>query len=98
MFRTQPDDVDSRFLTYCIESVLIRIGRPEYEKVASLLEQRYNFSISDCYKNPAFLRDVLYEIFGNSYHTIINEIKKEFGELGSKRYFDDFITILSKEP
>ncbi|MGI0004611.1 MAG: hypothetical protein ACREAX_04860 [Candidatus Nitrosotenuis sp.] len=90
------DKINKDLLTFCIEIVLLRMGIPPYEKVASMLEKDYNCSIQDCNKNPEFLKRVLQDIFGDAYSRIIDQIKKEIGEAASKKYFADFITFMEK--
>ncbi len=92
----QEDKMDKDLLSFCIEIVLLRIGVPEYEKVISKLQKDYNYAISDCDKNPEFLKRVLQDIFGDAYSDIINEIKKEIGEVHSKKYFVDFMAVMEK--
>ena len=72
------------------------MGVPEYEKVVSKLENDYGCAISDCDKNPEFLKRVLQDTFGDAHRTIINQIKKEIGEETSKKYFVDFIAAMKK--
>lgn len=97
MFGKYPEDtVNKAFLAFCIEMVLLRMGKPQYEKVLSKLEKDYNCFLPDCDKNPEFLKRTLQDIFGNAYVDILNEIKKEIGEIGSKKYFVDFMRIMEE--
>ena len=90
------DKINKDLLAFCIEIVLLRMGIPPYEKVASMLEKDYNSSIQDCGKNPEFLKRVIQDIFGDAYSGIIDQIKNEIGEAASKKYFADFITVMEK--
>lgn len=81
-------------LAFAVESTLLKMGKPAYEKVASKLEKDYNCYIPDCHENPEFLKRVLQDIFGDAYDDIIKEIRTELGEFGSQKYFDDFIKAL----
>ncbi len=83
-------------LAFAVESTLLKMGRPEYEKVASRLEKEYKCYIPDCHENPEFLKRVLQDIFGDSYDDIINEIRAELGEFVSQKYFDDFVKALAR--
>ncbi len=95
MFGTYPEDkMDRDLLSFCIEIVLLRMGVPKYEKVVSKLEKDYNCTISDCDKNPEFLKKTLQDIFGDAHKAIINDIKKQIGESCSKKYFTDFISAM----
>ncbi|QLH08513.1 hypothetical protein [Candidatus Nitrosotenuis sp. DW1] len=83
-------------LAFAVESTLLRMGKPVYEKVTSKLEKDYNCYIPDCQENPEFLKRVLQDIFGDAYDDIINEIRTELGEFISQKYFDDFIKTLAR--
>lgn len=97
MFGAYPEDrMDRDLLSFCIEIVLLRMGVPEYEKVVSKLKKDYNCSITDCDRNPEFLKRVLQDIFGNAHQTIIDDIKKQLGDAASKRYFAEFIEAMRK--
>ncbi|MBI5377775.1 MAG: hypothetical protein HZA82_04040 [Thaumarchaeota archaeon] len=83
-------------LAFAVENTLLKMGKPEYEKVISKLESEYNCYIPDCHENPEFLKRVLQDIYGNAYDDIINEIRIELGEFTSQKYFDDFIKLLAR--
>jgi hypothetical protein len=83
-------------LAFAVESTLLKMGKPEYEKVVSKLEKDYKCYLPDCHENPEFLKRVLQDIFGDAYDDIINEIRTELGEFNSQKYFDDFIKALAR--
>jgi hypothetical protein len=96
-FSVHPEDnIDKAFLAFCIEIVLLRMGMPQYEKVVTKLEKEYNTYLPECDKNPEILKRVLQDIFGGAYDTILEEIRVEFGDVGTKKYYTDFLTIMSK--
>jgi hypothetical protein len=88
---------DKDLLSVCIDLVLLRMGLPEYERVISKLENDYNSTIADCYKRPEILKNVLREIFGEAHKAIINDIVKQLGEEGSRRYIVDFVSSLKSD-
>ena len=90
------DNAKKALLTFAVESTLLKIGKPEYEKVVSKLEKEYNCYIPDCHENPEFLKRVLQDIYGNAHDDIINEIRTELGEFISQKYFNDFIESLAR--
>jgi len=90
------DNIDKAFLAFCIEIVLLRMGMPQYEKVVSKLEKDYKTYIPECDKNPEALKRVLQDVFGDAYDDILNEIKEEIGDVGSKKYYTDFILTMTK--
>lgn len=97
MFDTYPEDnIDKAFLTFCIEIVLLRMGKPQYEKVVSKLEKQYKCYLPDCHKNPEFLKKVLQDIFGNAYDDVLKEIKTEIGEIATKSYYTEFLAVMKR--
>ena len=79
-------DINRAFLAFSIEIVLMRMGIPQYEKVASKLEKQYQLYLPDCDKNPEALKRVLQDVFGDSYDDILREIRQELGEVTSKNF------------
>ena len=97
MYSTYPDhDINKAFLAFSIEVVLMRNGISQYEKVISKLENEHHIYLPDCDKNPEILKQVLQDTFGDSYDNIISEIRQELGDICTKKYYADVLTILSK--
>lgn len=90
------ENAKKALLAFAVESTLLKMGKPEYEKVVARLESEYNCYIPDCHENPEFLKRVLQDIYGNAYDDIINEIRVELGEFISQKYFNDFIKSLAR--
>ena len=63
--------------TLAIEKVLLRIGRPVFDKVANRLQKEYKCYIPDCYEHPEYLESVLKSVFGNGYSAIVQSIREE---------------------
>jgi len=96
-FSVHPEDnIDKAFLAFCIEIVLLRMGMPQYEKAVTKLEKEYNTYLPECDKNPEALKRVLQDIFGDAYDDILEEIRIEIGDVGAKKYYTDFLTVMSK--
>lgn len=88
---------DGAILTFVIEKVLLKIGKPEYDAVISRLEKDHNCHISDYHRRLEDLKYVLKDIFGNSYHVILDEIKVELGEFSTQRYYVECLRKLSSD-
>jgi hypothetical protein len=78
-------DLDKRQLMkaltgLAIEKALLEIGKPVLEKVANKLFKEYQYHIPDCYEHREYLNDVLRDVFGNPYSTIVQSIKLESSE------------------
>lgn len=88
---------DGAILTFVIEKVLLKIGKPEYDAVISRLETDHGCRISDYHKRLEDLKYVLMDIFGNSYHVILDEIKMELGEFSTQRYYVECLRKLGSD-
>ena len=64
-------------IAFSIEKVLLDVGKPMLDKVATRLYKEYQCYIPDCYEHPDYLNNVLRSVFGNSYLTISEAIKFE---------------------
>ncbi len=67
-------------IAFSVEKVLLEIGKPMLDKVATKLYKEYQCYIPDCYEHPDYLNNVLRSVFGNSYHTISEAIRFELNE------------------
>ncbi len=65
----------------CVEIVLMRRGNVDYNLVVSKLYSLYNCDISECIDHPERLRDVLKEVYKESYSSVLNDIEMELERL-----------------
>ena len=79
-----------------VERALLKIGKPVYEKVVKQLSKEYNCYLPDCYEHPEYLNKVLKKIFGDSYITIVEDIKKELDDQIMERPIEIFIRVISE--
>jgi len=79
-----------------VERTLLKIGQPVYEKVIKQLSREYNCYLPDCYEHPEYLNKVLKKIFGDSYITIVEEIKKELDIKLTEKPIEIFIHMISE--
>ena len=77
-----------------IERVLLDAGKPIFEKVSNKLQKEYKCYIPDCYDHPEYLGNVLKSIFGNSYVTIVEQIREELVEYSDDKDIDTLIKII----
>ena len=97
IYSIDPDQaINKALLAFSIETVLVRVGGPYYDKVISRLEKEYGLHISDCDKNPQALKQILQDIFGKSYQQILNGIRLELDGVSNKEYYVNFLTTLAK--
>ena len=60
-------------VTLALKNTLLELGIQEYDKVVSLLQKDYNCGLDDCYENPEYLKNVLKDLFGDSYPDILKK-------------------------
>ena len=90
-------DLVYKALTYMIiEKTLLKIGKPVYDKVVSMLNKQYHCYLPDCYEYPEYLSDVLKQIFGNGHVVIVKEIRKELEEFSNKGHIGRFLEVISR--
>lgn len=78
-----------------LERVLLEMGRPVYDEVVRVLYDNYNCNLPDCYENPMYLKQVLQDLYGRSYGTIIESLKKQLKEYETQKGINDFIISMS---
>jgi len=82
-----------------IEETLMRISRNDYERVVSRLKTKYNCYISDCYRHPEYLKDILEGLYGESSGQIINQIEEKLEKFSNQKPIKNFLKRLSgREP
>ena len=79
-----------------VEKTLLKIGKPVYEKVVKQLSKEYNCYLPDCYEHPEYLNRVLKKIFGDSYISIVEAIKKELDVQIMEKPIEIFIRAISE--
>lgn len=82
-------------ITLTIENVLLEMGKPALDTFTKKLYKNYNCYIPDCFDHPEYLSQVLKELYGKSYKTIVSEITESLSEFSSQKPFANFIKIIS---
>lgn len=77
-----------------IEVVLMRINGPQYFLALSRLERDYECKIADCFEHPEYLKNVLKDVYENSYDRILDDLESELGEITSEKEIKDFLSAL----
>lgn len=85
-------DLMKALATLSIEKVLLKMGKPIFEKVSNKLQKEYKCYIPDCYEHPEYLENVIKSLYGNAHRAILDEIKEELVEY----LYDDRIKIMVK--
>lgn len=79
-----------------IEVVLMRIDGPQYFSVLARLERDYECKIIDCFEHSEYLKNVLKDVYENSYDKVLDDLETELGEIISEKEIQDFLNILKK--
>jgi two-component system chemotaxis response regulator CheY/two-component system response regulator (stage 0 sporulation protein A) len=82
-------------VTLALKNTLLELGIQEYDKVVSLLQKDYSCTLEDCYENPEYLRNILKDLFGDSYPDILNSLTENMKDILSQPSVKDFLQVLS---
>ena len=79
-----------------MESALIEIGKPIYDKVIHELFEKYHCYLTDCYEHPEYLNEILDGLYGNSHEAIVKSIKRQLEEFSNKKPIERFLEVISR--
>jgi len=82
-------------VTLALKNTLLELGIQEYDKVVSLLQKDYSCTLEDCYENPEYLRNILKDLFGDSYPDILSSLSENMKEIMLQPSVKDFLQVLS---
>lgn len=82
-------------VTLALKNTLLELGIQEYDKIVSLLQKDYTCTLEDCYENPEALRNILKDLFGDSYPDILNSLSENMKDIISQQSVKDFLQVLS---
>ena len=82
-------------VTLALKNTLLELGIQEYDKIVSLLQKDYTCTLEDCYENPEYLRNILKDLFGDSYPDILNSLSENMKDISSQQSVKDFLQVLS---
>ena len=96
MFDATNGEISKALVTLAIEKTLLNMGKPVLDEVAHRLLKNYKCYIPDCHEHPEYLKSVLKELYGNSYSTIVESIKKTLDEFITKKSIEHFLMVMSE--
>ena len=83
-------------VTLALKNTLLQLGVQELDKVVDLLHKDYNCTLEDCYEYPQYLKQVLQDLFGNSYRDyILSSLTENMRDIMSQQSIKDFLQELS---
>ncbi len=91
-----PHDTMKALTALAIETSLLDVGQPVYERVANSIYKKYQSYIPDCYEHPEYLKEVLKDLYGNAYNVIVSSIEEQLSEFAYKKKMEAFLTVLLK--
>lgn len=77
--------IKKAFFTYAVEKTLSSVSNLLYERTLERLENDFGCSVIDCYDNPKYIKEILKDLYGKSYKTIIEQITEELNEFDSDK-------------
>ncbi len=81
-------------VTLALKNTLLELGIQEYDKVVSLLQKDYSCTLEDCFENPEYLRNILKDLFGDSYPDILGSLAENMKSISSQQSIKDFMHAL----
>jgi len=81
-----------------IEMMLMMRGGDRYYRFVFKLRNSYNCEIIDCYDKPQYLKNVLKEIYGNQYDSIVEDIRLELSDSVNEEDIAAVLAVLEKNP
>ncbi len=91
MVKFDEDKVQKALVTLAIEQALIEFNNASFEIVINKLLSDFDCYLSDCYKNPQYLKKTLVDIYGDSYNIIIESIKQHLDEYLTRKGISKFL-------
>jgi hypothetical protein len=88
------ENIRKALISFVIERVLLDVGKLALDDVGDRLYKKYQCYFSDCYEHPEYLKEILYEIFGDGYRSITTKIQKRLADLQEEEPIIGFLKVL----
>lgn len=96
MITYDEDKIQKALVSLAIEQALIEFNNVSFEIVTNKLLSDFGCYLSDCYKNPGFLKKALVDLYGDSYNNIVALIKKNLDEFAAMKNISKFLHDITK--
>ena len=90
------DQIKKALVTISIEHALLEMGTPVLDEVTRALYDNYKCYVPDCFDHPEYLKEVLKELYGNSYSNIVKSIHKHLDEFIVQEPIEEFLKAISE--
>ncbi len=91
------EKMQKTLVTLAVKNTLLELGMEELDKVMTMLQKDFNATLDDCYENPEYLKQVLEDLYGDSYQDILNSLKANMKEISMKSFSTDFMQALNNK-
>jgi len=89
-------EVTAALVSMAISQSLYDISKAVHDDVGNTLFKKYNCYFQDCLKHPEYLVDVLKQVFGNGYISIVSNINKRLEEFSYQNPINEFLLGINK--
>lgn len=94
MIADSQENVRKALISFVVERVLLDVGKLALDDVGDRLYKKHQCYFSDCYEHPEYLKEILYEIFGDGCHSITAKIQKRLADLQEEKPIAGFLKVL----
>jgi len=91
------EKMQKTLVTLAVKNTLLELGMEEFDKVMTMLQKDFNATLDDCFENPEYLKQVLEDLYGDSYQDILNSLKANMKEISMKSFSTDFMQALNNK-
>jgi hypothetical protein len=88
--------VTSALVSVTIGQSLYEISEAAHDDVGNALYKKYKCYFHDCLEHPEYLVDVLKQVFGDGYLSIIISINKKLEEFSYQKPIKEFLLGINK--
>jgi len=95
LFDATDNQIRKALVSLAVENVLLEMGKPVLDKVASKLFVKYHCYIPDCYEKPEYLKKVLKELFGKAHIEIVEQIQDRLQDFSKEKSINKFLKVIN---
>jgi CheY-like chemotaxis protein len=89
-------DAKKALVSFIITETLLEMSPTATNEVGDRLYAKYDCYFSDYLEHPEYLKDTLYEIFGEGSSSVIKTIKDKLKKLEDQQPISNFLSVLAK--
>lgn len=89
-------DAKKALVSFTITETLLEISPTATNEAGDRLYAKYGCYFSDCLEHPEYLKDILYEIFGEGSSSVIKIIRSKLEKLEDQQPISNFLSVLAK--